>query len=148
MQNLKELVLSDARLGSLLSILFNALGVARIQQLDVSNNEIGGFGARLLSKALQLNTSLRVLALDRNQTTAEGFAEIAHGLKLNSSVTSIPFPALDLADALARPDRAKALAALADIEAALERNRQRVRDFDLCAQKALHNLNNVCERNS
>lgn len=37
-QSIRELILSDCKLGSSLSVLFNALGVTSIQVLDVSNN--------------------------------------------------------------------------------------------------------------
>ncbi|VDN18460.1 unnamed protein product [Gongylonema pulchrum] len=80
---LNELSLADCRLGSHLSILLNTLGVASsLQYLDISGNEMGNFGARLLAKALQINTSLKTVLVDRNQITGDGYADIAHSLKL------------------------------------------------------------------
>lgn len=43
---------------------------------------MGNFGARLLAKALQINGSLKTVLLDRNQITGDGYADIAHSLKL------------------------------------------------------------------
>ncbi|CAD5208828.1 unnamed protein product [Bursaphelenchus xylophilus] len=143
---LKELILSDAKLGNFLTILLNALSVANIEQLDICNNEIGNSGARLLSKALQMNTSLKVIAFDRNQIGLDGFQEIAYGLRLNHSVTSIPFPSIDIAEALTRPERAKVLSTVAEIEVALERNRKSPKLFELHSQKILNDLNNHCDK--
>ncbi|CAD5206165.1 unnamed protein product [Bursaphelenchus okinawaensis] len=143
---LKELILSDAKLGNFLTILLNALSVANIEQLDICNNEIGNSGARLLSKALQMNTSLKVVAFDRNQIGLDGFQEIAYGLKLNHSVTSIPFPSIDISEALNRPERAKVLSTVAEIEVALERNRKNPKLFELHSQKILNDLNNHCDK--
>ena len=36
------------------------------QVLDISGNGMGDVGARLLAKALQINTRLRTVLLDRN----------------------------------------------------------------------------------
>lgn len=49
--------------------MFGALAETTIEHLDICNNEIGNYGARLLAKALQMNTSIKVLALDRNGLT-------------------------------------------------------------------------------
>ncbi|KAI6234521.1 Carm-PH domain-containing protein [Aphelenchoides fujianensis] len=143
--NLKELILSDAKLGSFLSVLFSALGVATIEQLDVCNNEIGNFGCKLISKALQLNTSIRCLAFDRNQITADGFVEVAHALRLNHTITSIPYPTVDIADALARPDRPRVLTAIGDIERALEKNRSEPLYRERHSQQMMQQLNNHCD---
>ncbi|VDK48015.1 unnamed protein product [Anisakis simplex] len=122
---LNELVLSDCRLSSHLSVLLNTLGVASsLLYLDITGNEMGNFGARLLAKALQINVSLKTILIDRNQITGDGFADIAHALKLNNTLTSMPYPLIDVADSLNRPDRAKTLAALSDIEVSLEKNRR------------------------
>jgi hypothetical protein len=76
-------VLSDCRLGVHLSVLLNTLGVASsLRSLDISGNEMGNFGARLLAKALQINPSLETLYIDRNQITGDGYADLAHALKL------------------------------------------------------------------
>ncbi|KHN83886.1 Leucine-rich repeat-containing protein 16A [Toxocara canis] len=122
---LNELILSDCRLSSHLSVLLNTLGVASsLQLLDITGNEMGNFGARLLAKALQINVSLKTILIDRNQITGDGFTDIAHALKLNNTLVSMPYPLIDVADSLSRPDRAKTLSALADIEISLEKNRR------------------------
>lgn len=79
---MRELCLSDCRIGVSLCVLLNALGVApKLKLLDISGNEIGNFGARLLSKALQVNSALETLLIDRNQITFEGYLDIAYALK-------------------------------------------------------------------
>uniref|UniRef100_A0A7E4ZZG2 Carm_PH domain-containing protein n=1 Tax=Panagrellus redivivus TaxID=6233 RepID=A0A7E4ZZG2_PANRE len=142
--NLQELNLSDCRIGESMHIILNALGVAKLSLLDISNNEMTNTGARLLSKALQLNHCLQKLYIDRNQITAEGFVELAHALKLNLTIQSLPTPLLDVADALGKPDRARVLTAINEIERYLERNRvaaTHARNEEL-RQKVIHKLNN------
>lgn len=46
-----------------------------------SGNYMGDPGARLLSKALQINTSLRALSIDRNSITVHGYGDIAYALE-------------------------------------------------------------------
>ncbi|CAG9529719.1 unnamed protein product [Cercopithifilaria johnstoni] len=121
---LNELSIADCRLGSHLSILLNTLGVASsLHYLDITGNELGNFGARLLAKALQINTSLKTVLIDKNQITSDGYVDIAHSLILNSTLISLPFPVIDVAESLNRADRAKTLAALTEIEACVEKNR-------------------------
>ncbi|VDK72331.1 unnamed protein product [Onchocerca ochengi] len=121
---LNELSIADCRLGSHLSILLNSLGVASsLHYLDITGNEMGNFGARLLAKALQINTSLKTVLIDKNQITSDGYVDIAHSLILNSTLISLPFPVIDVAESLNRADRAKTLAALTEIEACIEKNR-------------------------
>lgn len=60
-------------LQSTLLPLLGALGAARgLTSLDVAGNGVGDAGARLLARALRLNTSLRYLSLDRNHLTHKG----------------------------------------------------------------------------
>lgn len=40
--------------------------------LDISGNGMGDVGARLLAKALQINTRLRKIMLDRNNISLQG----------------------------------------------------------------------------
>ena len=42
---------------------------------------MGDPGARLLSKALQINTSLKALSIDRNSITVHGYNDIAYALE-------------------------------------------------------------------
>ena len=41
--------------------------------MDISGNGTGDVGARLLAKALQINTRLRTIYLDRNQISLQGY---------------------------------------------------------------------------
>lgn len=41
---------------------------------------MGNFGARLLAKALQINTSLKTVLIDKNQITGDGYMDIAQSL--------------------------------------------------------------------
>ena len=53
--------------------MINALGSNQcLQVLDISGNGMGDVGARLLAKALQINTRLRKIMLDRNNITLQG----------------------------------------------------------------------------
>lgn len=42
---------------------------------------MGDFGARMLSKALQINNKLKTIYLDKNGITAPGFTDIADALE-------------------------------------------------------------------
>ena len=84
---------------------------------------MGDGGARLLAKALQINTRLRKIILDRNNISLQGnFAEcrllwflsyylsgyqdITYALQSNYSMKHIPFPTFDLQPAMkTSPDR-------------------------------------------
>jgi hypothetical protein len=139
---LDELSLSDSRLGSHLSILLNALGLSRsLRKMNLSNCDVSSFfikkfffifklgpgGARLLSKSLQLNQSLRQLSLDRNQIGIDGFYELARALRLNNTLLALDLPTSDLSDSmilLARIpiEKARLMAIITEIEEALKRN--------------------------
>lgn len=45
-----------------------------------SGNLMGDVGARMLAKALQINTKIHTIYWDRNGTTAPGFTDLAQGL--------------------------------------------------------------------
>ncbi|VDM65148.1 unnamed protein product [Strongylus vulgaris] len=124
---LEELFLSDARLGPHLSVLLNTLGAATsLRFLDISNNDLGHFGARILSKALELNTSLRSIVIDNNHLGVEGLCDLATALNINRTITSISYPVQDVCECLTRAgcDRSRILGAMTLIESCLERNRQ------------------------
>lgn len=42
---------------------------------------MGDFGARMLAKALQINTKLRTVYWDKNGTTIQGFEDVAAALQ-------------------------------------------------------------------
>ncbi|KAG7254349.1 hypothetical protein CRUP_033448, partial [Coryphaenoides rupestris] len=57
---LTSLSLADSRLKAELSVVLNALGGnSSLTRLDVSGNAMGDLGAKMLAKALQINTKLR-----------------------------------------------------------------------------------------
>ncbi|XP_076635498.1 capping protein regulator and myosin 1 linker 1 leucine rich repeat protein isoform X5 [Colletes latitarsis] len=94
---LQALHLPDSRLKSDLYNLINALGSNTcLHTIDISGNQIGDPGARLLAKALQINNHLRTIIYDRNNITLQGYADIVHALEKNCSVRHMPFPIYDL----------------------------------------------------
>lgn len=79
---LQELHLPDSRLKGDLYNLINALGSnACLQHIDLSGNQIGDTGARLLAKALQINNHLTSITYDKNNITLLGYADIAQALE-------------------------------------------------------------------
>ncbi|XP_011304218.1 leucine-rich repeat-containing protein 16A isoform X1 [Fopius arisanus] len=94
---LQSLHIPDSRLKGDLYSLINALGSNTcLQTLDISGNQIGDPGARLLAKALQINNHLRTIIYDKNNITLQGYADIVHALEKNFSVRYMPFPIYDL----------------------------------------------------
>lgn len=60
LQALQSLSLTDSRLRSRGTILVNALGSNTcLRKVDLSGNNMDDIGAKMLSKALQINTTLR-----------------------------------------------------------------------------------------
>lgn len=79
---LQALHLPDSRLKGDLYNLINALGSNTcLHTLDISGNQIGDPGARLLAKALQINNHLRTIIYDKNNITLQGYADIVHALE-------------------------------------------------------------------
>lgn len=94
---LQSLIIPDCRLKLDLHNLLNALGDNKcLEMIDVSGNLIGDSGARLLAKALQINTKLRTIIYDRNNITLQGFHDIAYALESNRTVQYMPFPLHDV----------------------------------------------------
>ncbi|KAH1182320.1 hypothetical protein KIL84_010074 [Mauremys mutica] len=80
--SLQSLSVADSRLKSRTSILINALGSNTcLSKVDLSGNGMEDLGAKMLSKALQINSTLRSIAWDRNNTTALGFHDVARALE-------------------------------------------------------------------
>lgn len=46
-----------------------------------SGNGMGDAGARLLAKALQINTRLRTIYYDKNNITLQGYCDLAYALE-------------------------------------------------------------------
>ncbi|TRY74733.1 hypothetical protein TCAL_01606 [Tigriopus californicus] len=94
---LQKLNLSDCKLKSELNNVINALGSNQsLLHLDIAGNLMGDVGARLLAKALQINTRLKIINLDRNAITLQGFMDITYALQSNFALRHIPFPTYDL----------------------------------------------------
>uniref|UniRef100_A0A8C4WMT6 Capping protein regulator and myosin 1 linker 3 n=1 Tax=Gopherus evgoodei TaxID=1825980 RepID=A0A8C4WMT6_9SAUR len=96
--SLQSLSVSDSRLKSRTSILINALGSNTcLSKVDLSGNGMEDLGAKMLSKALQINSTLRWgIAWDRNNTTALGFHDVARALENNYTLKYMSFPMSDI----------------------------------------------------
>ncbi|KAK8748194.1 hypothetical protein OTU49_016365, partial [Cherax quadricarinatus] len=93
---LESLSINDSRLKTDLHNLLNALGSNHcLQSLDISGNYMGDSGARLLAKALQINSKLQYISYDRNNVTLQGYSDIAYALQSNYCVKFMPFPVHD-----------------------------------------------------
>ncbi|XP_077787821.1 capping protein, Arp2/3 and myosin-I linker protein 2 isoform X2 [Podarcis muralis] len=67
--------------------------------LDISGNAMGDVGAKILAKALSVNTTLRTLIWDRNNTTLCGFLDVTRALLRNFTLKAMPLPITDVAQA-------------------------------------------------
>lgn len=54
---------------------------ANIVVFIFSGNYMGDSGARLLAKALQINSKLQYISYDRNNVTLQGYSDIAYALQ-------------------------------------------------------------------
>lgn len=99
--HLESISLAESKLKHDIIPLLDALGTNEtLTELDISGNQIGDEGARILAKALQINTKLRTLDWDKNGTTYRGFADIAAALESNHTLLSMPMPLHDAAQSL------------------------------------------------
>ncbi|KFZ69094.1 Leucine-rich repeat-containing protein 16C, partial [Podiceps cristatus] len=97
---LQSLSVAESRLKLGTSVLLSALGSnTSLIALDISGNAMGDTGAKMLAKALQINTKLRTVVWDRNNTTAHGLLEVAQALERNYTLKSMPLPMSDVAQA-------------------------------------------------
>ncbi|XP_028254971.1 F-actin-uncapping protein LRRC16A [Parambassis ranga] len=121
---LTSLSLADSKLKADLSIVLNALGSnASLTKLDISGNSMGDMGAKMLAKALQINTKLRTLVWDRNGVSPQGLQDIAAALEKNYTIRFMPVPIMDAAQALkANPEKTEE--ALLKMEQFLLRNHE------------------------
>ncbi|XP_062916135.1 capping protein, Arp2/3 and myosin-I linker protein 3-like isoform X3 [Mobula hypostoma] len=119
---IRSLSLAHSRLRSRGSLLLNALGSnACLRELDITGNGLGDLGARMLGKALQVNSSLRSISWDRNNTTAAGFLEVARALESNFTLREMPIPVSDVSHSH-RTDPTHTEEAIQKIQRALLRN--------------------------
>ncbi|XP_061902806.1 F-actin-uncapping protein LRRC16A-like isoform X1 [Entelurus aequoreus] len=121
---LTSLSLADSKLKGELAIVLNALGSnASLTKLDISGNAMGDMGAKMLAKALQINTKLRTLIWDRNNTSPQGLQEVASALEKNFTIRFMPVPIVDAAQAL-KTNTEKTEDALMKMERFLLRNHE------------------------
>ncbi|XP_073668814.1 F-actin-uncapping protein LRRC16A-like isoform X2 [Paramisgurnus dabryanus] len=98
---LMSLSLADSRLKADLSVVLNAVGGnTSLTHLDISGNSMGDIGAKMLGKALQINTKLRTVMWDRNCVSAQGLQDVAAALEKNYTIRFMPVPIIDAAQAL------------------------------------------------
>ncbi|NXE42107.1 CARL2 protein, partial [Ptilorrhoa leucosticta] len=104
---LQSLSVAESRLKLGTNVLLSALGSnTSLVSLDISGNAMGDTGAKMLAKALQINTKLRTVVWDRNNTTAHGLLEVAQALERNYTLKSMPLPMSDVAQAYrSNPER-------------------------------------------
>ncbi|XP_039977511.1 F-actin-uncapping protein LRRC16A isoform X2 [Xiphias gladius] len=121
---LTSLSLADSRLKADLSIVLNALGSnSSLTKLDISGNAMGDMGAKMLAKALQINTKLRTVVWDRNNISPQGLQDVAAALEKNYTIRFMPVPIMDAAQALkANPEKTED--ALLKMEQYLLRNHE------------------------
>ncbi|XP_075137727.1 F-actin-uncapping protein LRRC16A-like [Leptodactylus fuscus] len=121
---INSLSLADSRLKSGTNVILNALRNSNnLTKLDISGNSMGDTGANLLAKCLHINRKLRTLIWDRNNTTFVGFLDVAHALKRNFTLMTMPLPMSDLSQAY-RMNSRNTEDALQKIQSYLLRNNQ------------------------
>ncbi|XP_073736216.1 capping protein, Arp2/3 and myosin-I linker protein 2 isoform X2 [Callorhinus ursinus] len=119
---LQSLSVAESRLKLATSVLLRALGTnPNLTALDISGNAMGDAGAKMLAKALRVNTRLRSVVWDRNHTSALGLLDVAEALEQNRSLKAMPLPLNDVAQAhRSRPELTAR--AVHQIQACLLRN--------------------------
>ncbi|XP_038627078.1 F-actin-uncapping protein LRRC16A isoform X1 [Tachyglossus aculeatus] len=121
---LQSLSLADSKLKTDVTIIINALGSnSSLTKVDISGNGMGDMGAKMLAKALQINTKLRTVIWDKNNITAQGFQDIAVALEKNYTLRFMPIPMYDASQAL-KTNPEKTEEALQKIENYLLRNHE------------------------
>ncbi|NWS72027.1 CARL2 protein, partial [Crotophaga sulcirostris] len=122
---LQSLSVAESRLKLGTNVLLSALGSnTSLVALDISGNAMGDTGAKMLAKALQINTKLRTVVWDRNNTTAHGLLEVAQALERNYTLKSMPLPMSDVAQAF-RSNPEKTEEAVHKLQSCLTRNQLR-----------------------
>ncbi|XP_074226651.1 capping protein, Arp2/3 and myosin-I linker protein 2 isoform X1 [Camelus bactrianus] len=119
---LQSLSVAESRLKLGAGVLLRALGTnPNLTALDISGNAMGDTGAKMLAKALRINTRLRSVVWDRNHTSALGLLDVAQALEQNRSLKAMPLPLNDVAQAQrSRPELTAR--AVHQIQACLLRN--------------------------
>ncbi|XP_031429474.1 F-actin-uncapping protein LRRC16A isoform X3 [Clupea harengus] len=121
---LTSLSLADSKLKTDLTIVLNALGSnTSLTRVDISGNGMGDMGAKMLAKALQINSKLRTVMWDRNNVSPQGLQDVAAALEKNFTIRFMPIPIIDASQALkASPEKTED--ALLRIEQYLFRNHE------------------------
>ncbi|KAM9404120.1 F-actin-uncapping protein LRRC16A-like isoform 1-T1 [Salvelinus alpinus] len=121
---LTSLSLADSKLKTDLTIVLNALGSnTSLTRVDISGNAMGDMGAKMLAKALQINSKLRTVIWDKNNISPQGLQDVAAALEKNFTIRFMPIPITDASQALkASPEKTED--ALLKIENYLFRNHE------------------------
>ncbi|KAL4630017.1 F-actin-uncapping protein LRRC16A-like [Arapaima gigas] len=121
---LMSLSLADSKLKGELTIILNALGSnTSLTKVDISGNGMGDMGAKMLAKALQINTKLRTVIWDKNSVSPQGLQDVAAALEKNFTIRFMPIPIIDASQALkASPEKTED--ALLKMESYLFRNHE------------------------
>ncbi|XP_076826559.1 F-actin-uncapping protein LRRC16A-like [Brachyhypopomus gauderio] len=99
--SLTSLSLADSKLKGDLTIVLNALGSnSSLTRVDISGNGMGDMGAKMLAKALQINSKLRTVIWDRNNISAQGLQDVAAAMEKNFTMRFMPVPIIDASQAL------------------------------------------------
>lgn len=123
---LESLSVCDSKLKTGTTILINSLGSNSIlSKIDISGNCIGDTGAKMLAKALIINTKLKTLVWDRNNVTATGFMDVANALERNTTLQHMSIPMSDMTQSY-RTNPEKTEEAMRKIQACLRRNSQKL----------------------
>ncbi|KAM6176792.1 capping protein, Arp2/3 and myosin-I linker protein 2 isoform 2-T2 [Erethizon dorsatum] len=152
---LQSLSVADSRLKLGASVLLRALGSnPNLTALDISGNAMGDTGAKMLAKALRVNTRLRSVIWDRNHTSALGLLDVAQALEQNHSLKAMPLPLNDVAQAQrSRPELTAR--AVHQIQACLLRNNREdpassgrtscLQPLNLVSEHSEQEVNKLCQ---
>lgn len=81
-QALESLSIADSKLRLDTMVIINALGSNNtLKSVDISGNMMGDIGAKMLAKALTINSTLTNVIWDRNNITANGLRDVAQSLQ-------------------------------------------------------------------
>ncbi|XP_067947644.1 F-actin-uncapping protein LRRC16A-like isoform X2 [Watersipora subatra] len=95
---LESLSLADSKLRFDTTVVINALGNSNtLKSLDISGNLMGDIGAKMLAKALTINSTLTNVVWDKNNISAAGLRDVAQSLQRNYTMQEMPLPIFDIA---------------------------------------------------
>lgn len=79
---MESLSIADSKLRLDTMVIINALGSNNtLKFVDISGNIMGDIGAKMLAKALTINSTLTNVIWDRNNITANGLRDVAQSLQ-------------------------------------------------------------------